>query len=392
MKPLVLTARAVKISSADAFAQSAVVRLRKWSAGANLGERDALLIKSLADVPPPAKGQYAAAVIVGDVAVRDTLFAASLRLSDDFAYLDDGDIIGIDGRNQRVRALYRRSSRHNWFLVTERCNHYCLMCSQPPKDIDDSWILDQIEAAIPLIDPATPSLGFTGGEPLLQWRRFIDLLAMARDRLPTTAVHVLTNGRAFASPETTRAWASVAHPNLMAGIPIYAAVDQVHDYVVQSPGAFDETVLGVLRLKELGQRVEIRIVLHQITAPRIVETARWIARNLPFVNHVALMGLENTGFAIANHDQLWIDPIDYKNELALAVDILDAARVNVSIYNLPFCVLHRSAWPFAVQSISDWKNAYLPVCDGCQAKSRCAGFFSSGRPRNSRAIEPIARF
>jgi His-Xaa-Ser system radical SAM maturase HxsC len=229
-------------------------------------------------------------------------------------------------------------------------------------------------------------------EPLLQWERFIHLIGQARDELPQTAVHVLTNGRAFSSPEITRAWAGVGHPNLMAGIPIYSAIDHVHDYVVQAAGAFDETVLGILRLKDQGQRIEIRVVLHQITVPRIVETARWLARNLPFVDHIALMGLENTGFAIANHDLLWIDPIDYKRDLALAVDILDAAGVNVSIYNLPYCVLDRSVWPFAKQSISDWKNAYLPQCDECQAKSQCAGFFSSGRPRNSRAIESLAVF
>ena len=44
------------------------------------------------------------------------------------------------------------------------------------------------------------------------------------------------------------------------------------------------------------------MVLHAITAPIIAETCRWLARNLPFVDHVALMGLENTGFAIANDE------------------------------------------------------------------------------------------
>jgi MoaA/NifB/PqqE/SkfB family radical SAM enzyme len=96
----------------------------------------------------------------------------------------------------------------------------------------------------------------------------------------------------------------------MVGIPIYSAVDNVHDYVVQAAGAFDETVLGILKLKDRGGRIEIRVVLHSITAPRLVETSRWIARNLPFVDHVALMGLENTGFAIANDALLWIDPVD----------------------------------------------------------------------------------
>jgi His-Xaa-Ser system radical SAM maturase HxsC len=164
----------------------------------------------------------------------------------------------------------------------------------------------------------------------------------------------------------------------------------VHDYVVQSRGAFDETLLGILRLKDKGQRVEVRVVLHHVTAQRLRETCAWLARNLPFVDHVALMGLENTGFAIANQDLLWVDPIDYQQDLAYGVEVLRAAGVNVSIYNLPLCLLEPSVWDVAVQSISDWKNGYLPECDGCAARPRCAGFFSTGRPRMSRGIRAIS--
>ena len=200
------------------------------------------------------------------------------------------------------------------------------MCSQPPKDIDDRWILDEIKERFLLSTKTHVSLGFTGGEPLLDWREFIDVLAICRDELPKTAIHVLSNGRAFVRDEVVAAWAGIRHPNLTVGIPIYAAVDHIHDHVVQARGAFDETVLGVLKLKDKGQRVEIRVVLHALTAPRIVETCKWFARNLPFVDHVALMGLENTGFAIANAEELWIDPIDYRSELAEGVDILVSAR------------------------------------------------------------------
>jgi His-Xaa-Ser system radical SAM maturase HxsC len=160
--------------------------------------------------------------------------------------------------------------------------------------------------------------------------------------------------------------------------------------VVQARGAFDETVLGILRLKDKGQRVEVRVVLHAVTAPRLRETCTWLARNLPFVDHVALMGLENTGFAIANQDLLWIDPLDYRADLTHGVDLLRAAGVTVSIYNLPLCLMDRSVWDVAVQSISDWKNGYLPECDSCAARPRCAGFFSTGRPKMSRGIKPIS--
>jgi len=263
------------------------------------------------------------------------------------------------------------------------------MCSQPPRDVDDDWLIDEIAETLPLVDPSTPTLTFTGGEPLTDWGRFMGVLELARDLLPDTAVHVLTNGRAFASPEVADAWAAIHHPKLSAGIPIYAAVDHIHDHVVQAKGAFDETVLGVLRLKNLGQRVEIRVVLHAITAPRLSETCLWIARNLPFVDHVALMGMEHTGFAIANDDKLWIDPLDYQEQLKAGVDILSTARVNVSVYNLPLCLLHPSIRDFAVQSISDWKNAYVEECNGCSVRNDCAGFFSTGRPRFSRGIAAI---
>jgi His-Xaa-Ser system radical SAM maturase HxsC len=335
-----------------------------------------------------ARGFQGAVVVGADFDFDAVIFERLLILPKQFGYLADGDVLGVTGETGRFRTLYRRASAHNSILITERCNHYCLMCSQPPRDVDDGWLLDEIDAALELVDDRTVAFTFTGGEPLLEWRKFIGLLKRCRDLLPSTAVHVLTNGRAFAKREITNAWAQTGHPKLMAGIPIYSAVDHVHDYVVQASGAFDETVLGILRLKDAGQRVEVRVVLHAISAPRIVETCRWIARNLPFVDHVALMGLENTGFTLANGELLWIDPIDYQSDLANAVAVL-AGRVPVSIYNLQLCVLPKVVWPFAVQSISDWKNGYAEECRECAERSRCAGFFTSGRPKKSRAISPI---
>jgi His-Xaa-Ser system radical SAM maturase HxsC len=369
-----------------------VIRVRS-AEGVPSHDADAALIRTQEDFGIARGSGFERIVVVGDVSDNLTVEPNALddvmTLPKVYSYLADGDILGFQAASCRFRTLYRRSSAHNSFLVTERCNHYCLMCSQPPRDIDDDWILKEIKSALPLMDPQTKSFAFTGGEPLLNWRGFIELLEDCRDILPNTAVHVLTNGRAFANSEVVLTWASVQHPRLMAGIPIYAAVDHIHDYVVQAPGAFDETVLGVLKLKDKGQRVEIRVVLHAITAPRIIETCRWLARNLPFVDHVALMGLENTGFALANSELLWIDPIDYQEDLAAGVQLLASAGVRVSVYNLPRCVLAKSIWPFAVQSISDWKNGYVEECKQCIERPRCAGFFTSGRTRHSRGIIPI---
>ncbi len=366
-----------------------VVRLRSGT-DQLFDDHDFSIVRSNDDLSRSVEEKRSSIFVINEsldisVSTASRIISVSAR----FDYLNSGDVLGIHVPTGKFRTLFRSDSRHNSFLVTERCNNYCLMCSQPPKDIDDRWILDEIRESLPLVPKSTPTLTFTGGEPLSDWTYFIDVLADCRDLLPNTAIQVLTNGRAFAKSEIVDAWRAVSHPSLIAAIPVYSAVDHVHDYVVQAKGAFDETILGILKLKDRGQRVEVRVVLHAHTAPIIAATSRWIARNLPFVDHVALMGMENTGFAIANEKSLWIDPIDYRESLSEGVQILAAAGMNVSVYNLPRCVVDPSIWPYAVRSISDWKNGYLEECTNCVERSRCSGLFTSGRPRQSRGIAAI---
>jgi His-Xaa-Ser system radical SAM maturase HxsC len=314
----------------------------------------------------------------------------ALILPDAYAYVAEGDIVRVVPRRGMVRVLFRRSSNHNSFLTTERCNNYCLMCSQPPKDVDDSWIVDEILNTLPLIDPNTREIGFTGGEPTLLGPDFLRILRACKTWLPRTAVHILSNGRRFADEQFAQEYASIDHPDMMVGIPVYSDLANVHDYVVQADGAFDETIRGILNLKRLKQRVEIRVVLHRQTYSRLPQLAEFLARNLLFVDHVALMGLEITGFTRANLNALWIDPYDYREQLSAAVHTLASYRMHVSIYNLQHCLLPESLWPYARRSISDWKNEYMAECEGCAKREECAGFFSSAKLRYSSHITPYA--
>lgn len=313
-----------------------------------------------------------------------------IHLPSEFDYLDDGDVVRLVPERGEIRTLYRRSSPHNSFLLTERCNNYCLMCSQPPRDVSDGWIVDEILETIPLIDPETGEIGFTGGEPTLLGSRFLELVQACKSYLPRTALHILTNGRTFNDDAFAQALGSLRHHDLMLGIPIYADLAHVHDYVVQADGAFDETIRGILNLKRHGVRVEVRVVLHKQTVTRLPALATFLARNLLFVDHVALMGLEMMGFTRANLDALWIDPDDYRSELTEAIGTLDRARMRVSLYNAQLCLTDQSIWRFAKRSISDWKQEYMPECDGCTVKDNCGGFFASAKHRYSDRIKPIA--
>jgi len=331
------------------------------------------------------------------VEVTDTprLFEGKYRkekwytLPPDFDYLSSGDIVRINGKAGELRVLYRRSSPSNAIFATERCNSMCLMCSQPPKTTDDSYLIQEWLQAIPLMDRATPQLGITGGEPTLLGDGLLEIIRACKNFLPETHVQMLSNGRKFANLPFCESFVEVDHPSFLVAIPVYSDIAGKHEFVVQAPGSFDETIRGILNLARYGQRIEIRVVLHALTVERLPELATFIARNFPFVEHVALMGLEIMGFTKMNLDALWIDPIDYQQQLCEAVNTLAASRINVSIYNHQLCVLDRSLWPFAVKSISDWKNEYIDACDGCAARDLCGGFFSSGTNKYSRAIKPI---
>jgi hypothetical protein len=95
------------------------------------------------------------------------------------------------------------------------------------------------------------------------------------------------------------------------------------------------------------------------------------------------------GFAKSNLKGLWIDPYDFQNELREAVEILANAKMRVSIYNTPLCVISESIRRYSVCSISDWKNDYLDACMSCSAKQQCGGFFSSNLGTVSKHIKPL---
>ena len=305
------------------------------------------------------------------------------------SHLKRGDVIVAYPRTGYVRTLFRPDSRHNALLVTERCNSFCLMCSQPPVDRDDSGLVSINLEAIRLMDPPPSSLGITGGEPTLLGEHLFRIMAELGQRMPDAEIHMLTNGRRFARPEFTEAFVQARHPRLTACIPLYADSAPEHDYVVQSRGAFDQTIQGLYQLARYEQPVEIRVVLHKLTIPRLRDLAVFIYRNLPFADHIALMGLEITGFTRPNLNELWVDPYDYQPQLRAAVETLVTRGMHVSIYNHPLCLLPRPLWKFAQKSISDWKNVYLDECAACGVRIQCGGFFKSVRHRQSSHIRAI---
>lgn len=303
-----------------------------------------------------------------------------------------GDVVVVSSHSKVVRVLYRRGSNSNLLFMTDRCNSLCLMCSQPPKDVDDLWHVEENLRLIDLVDPGEEQLGISGGEPTLYREGLQQIIAKAKAVLPEKSLHLLSNGRLLSDASWITALKEINHPQLTWGIPLYADNASDHDHVVQAPGAFSETLQGLYNLSRANQRIEIRVVLSKLTSPRLPELAHFIFRNMPFVEHVALMGIENTGLAKKHYTELWIDPVDYQDALSQAAHFLDIRGLTVSIYNLPLCVLAPSLSTFYRQSISDWKNLFIDTCQSCSAVTHCAGFFKSHSEKwQSRGIRPLSK-
>ena len=69
--------------------------------------------------------------------------------------------------------------------------------------------------------------------------------------------------------------------------------------------------------------------------------------------------------------------MEYIKILDEAIYYLHIRKINVSIYNLPLCLLNDNLQKFARDSISSWKKVFLNECEYCKMKEYCSGFFST---------------
>ncbi len=293
-----------------------------------------------------------------------------LKVSNPFK---DGDILLV--RPDGCRLLFRRGWSNAVFL-TSRCNNHCICCPQPPREDHEDYLAVALAMLDLVENDEIHTLGVTGGEPTVVWDKLIPLLQTISNR-PKTAVQILTNGRALADYGRAEALAASTEGRCLVCIPLYSDTHHIHDEIACAPGSFWETIAGIKNLARLTIPVEMRVLIVKPNYLRLPQIARFIYMNLPFVSHVAFMGMELVGFAARNIADLWISPPEYMLNLEEAVHLLRQRNVEVSIYNHPLCILPPNLVPFARKSISEWKVRYAVNCTKCSLMSDCSGCFAS---------------
>ncbi|WP_327858175.1 His-Xaa-Ser system radical SAM maturase HxsC [Acinetobacter guillouiae] len=290
--------------------------------------------------------------------------------------LESNDVVAIDPQKKSLSVLLRASDTHHTLFLTNRCNNYCIMCSQPPTKHDDSWLVTQALEIIDHLNYEPMNIGLTGGEPLLLDKNLRLIIDTIHNKFPSTKIDVLTNGRLFSNPNIAELVLSNLGMKVNWLVPLYGHADLLHDFVVQQHSAFEETLEGLYILQHYEQPIQLRIVLVKPVLESLIDLCAYIRTNLPFVNEVALIGCEPIGFALANKELSRVDIKDWWEELNIAVDILINSKIRLILMNVPLCCLPESLWEFSAKSISDWKNTYDKVCESCDLKKKCCGLFT----------------
>ena len=315
-----------------------------------------------------------------------TIAKNALCIVNDISSFEEGDIVVINS-DGKISFVYEIKSAHNSIMATFKCNHRCIMCPQPPVSKEQDRTDFNLNL-ISLYDKSTKEVGITGGEPTLIGDNLFKIIKGIQKRLPGAAISILSNGVKFSDKSYARKLALCHHPNLQIDIPLFSDIAEEHNAIVGAP-TFYKTVRGLYNLASFRQKIGIRIVIHKKTYKRLPQFAEYIYHNFPFVSQVAFMQMETAGLAKDNLEDLWIDPFEYNKELREAVLLLANRGMNPYIYNSQLCILPEDIRCFAVQSISDWKDIYLPECEGCSLKGECGGFFESNREHHSKYIHII---
>ena len=301
--------------------------------------------------------------------------------------LHDGDVIMVQ-QDGSVLVVWDVESTQNSLLLSEACDCKCLMCPQPPKKHDPNQHILCNQLLDTLGVDEVSALCLTGGEPTLNKENFLQILSKIKSKFNQSNITVLTNAKGFTDFEYAKKCVIEGPRNILYCVSLHADNDRDHDRIVGASGSFQKTVKGITNLAKLRTPIEIRFVINKINVLRMKSFSSFVYRNFPFVSHVAFMGMEIMGLAEENMDDIWIDPYEYGEEITNVAFDLARKGIPVSIYNVPLCLLPEKGWKFSRQSISAWKNNYLPQCDNCSVKGKCCGIFTSS-VRQSEQICPI---
>jgi len=317
------------------------------------------------------------------------LAKSGLRINDGYGLpAHFGDVVTI-GNHGGLDVVWEHRSNQNALFLTDSCNTRCIMCPQPPKPHDKKHIKTANRVLDLIQSSNVKCMCITGGEPTLPRQDFLSILGRCTSEHPDASLNILTNGQTLSNFDFAKECALRSSRKTCYCISMHGDTSVTHDRITRTDGAFRNVHNSLYNLSRLGVGIEVRFVVSKQNYSRLPNLAETWFRTYPFVHHFAIMGLEMTGCATENKDEVWIDPVDYIEELEEFTVQAERRGLNFSLYNHQLCTLPIQAWRYAARSISTWKQSYSPLCQNCGLRNDCCGVFTTSNGLVSRGIHPI---
>ncbi|MCB2358619.1 His-Xaa-Ser system radical SAM maturase HxsC [Clostridium estertheticum] len=301
------------------------------------------------------------------------------------------DVIELNSRVDSIALLYKSDCYENTIVVTNQCNSNCIMCpdSIAIRSVRENVSIKKIKTLLSLISKDAKFICITGGEPTLLELGLFEILDECKTSLFNTQFIMLTNGRMFYYKSYVKEFIKHRPDNMIIAIPIHGHVSKLHDSITQSKGSFKQTITGVKMLHDLGENIEIRVVLSKMNYLYLADIAKLIIDKFPNAFRVNFMAMEMLGNAVVNESKVWIDLDKLQIEVAKASRLLIENGINTYLYNFPMCYVDERLWSITMNSISENKIRYREECKECKVINKCGGFFGSTMRFKSLKAKPI---
>ena len=239
-------------------------------------------------------------------------------------------------RKTTKRVLTRRGV----IWLGQTCNQRCYFCYFAHRISDSEHpehAFMDLEKAKRICETLQTCYGNTaidiqGGEPTIH-PQILELVRHCRDigLYPT----LITNGLVLGRPGVMERYRDAGIRDFLVSL---HGIGVIHDEVVGHEGAYGKIVAAIERMREVGVPFRFNCTMSKPVVPVIPEIARKaIEYGAYAVNYIAFNPFGDQETGIRTHDNV-PKYSDIKGQLAVAMDALEKADIEVNVRYLPLCM------------------------------------------------------
>ncbi|MEM2918465.1 MAG: radical SAM protein [Candidatus Altiarchaeota archaeon] len=262
------------------------------------------------------------------------------------------------------------------------CNNNCKFCSVVCNNsIDKPFYVIKKEIA-EAVKEKPYELNFTGGEPTIR-RDIFKILEYAKDKIDNLGI--TTNGRMFSYENFTK---RMVDSGLNGAIfSIHSHKPEVHDYLTQVKGSYEQAIAGLKNLSEYSRNININTVLTTENYENLPEMTEFLINKFN-INYFCLIFPSIDGNLLKN---IYLIPkySEVSKKVIEALKVAESNGIGISALNIPPCFLPKYESRSSMQKLNTkmfWFNAKTDLdikksegkiktknCDKCKLKDTCPG-------------------